>query len=137
MSRAVGRANESMAILANDTQDSASTKDATGGDALIGLVRSLQREQDRVHVDIPAGIAKISFGNLNAQSFPTSEATDKLASLVHKCKKKDIANPFPYMAIDEFVPSWAKEVCKLHLLMHVHFSTRARCLAGGSRNHRR
>ena len=79
-------------------------------------------------------IPTISLGNLTSACYPSSEATDKLAQLkekvsraviavvVHACcvffsqaKRKGIGNPFPFMPVAEFLPSWAAEArCFLH-----------------------
>ena len=41
--------------------------------------------------------------------FPSSAATDKLAGLREKARKKGQSNPFPFMDLREFLPSWADE----------------------------
>ena len=51
----------------------------------------------------------ISMKQLPTNCMPLSAPTDKLASLRAKAIKHGIANPFPKMDIEEFLPPWAAE----------------------------
>ena len=50
---------------------------------------------------------EIKLEGLASQCHPSSTATDKLATLRAIEREKEVAKPFPYMEMSEWLPSWA------------------------------
>ena len=78
----------------------------------------------KVHVDIAARIRQITLGSMDSKCHPESDPTDKLAALRQKERRKGVANPFPYLPIEDFLPCWAQ---KARVFLHC---TLRRTLAG-------
>ena len=149
-SRAVAKANanfkakmiQGVAEVAPQPSGSGVTH-RTDGEAIGELVRAVREEDLKVHVDLVSAlvccyrylqfcsfqgkrIPDIDFKSLPCDCYPSSAATDKLASMVAKAswpsvglhvhclssysqaKKKGISKPFPFAQVLDFMPDCAK-----------------------------
>ena len=92
------------------------TKAADEGGSSTGAVRALigevQREAVKVRVDIASRVQRMSLAQLPSKCHPESKPTNKLATARAKAQKEEqVAVPFPYMDVAEFLPPWAEDVC--------------------------
>ena len=80
------------------------------------LVRAIQQEEVKVHVDIARRIESMTLMNLPTDCHPGSAITDKIASEMAK-RRKSLGLPelavCPYFPMNAFVPSWATGVSTL------------------------
>ena len=104
------------------TSVSASQTNAVeGGGSSTGAVRALigevQREAVKVRVDIASRVQRMSLAQLPSKCHPESKPTNKLATARAKAQKEEqVAVPFPYMDVAEFLPPWAEDVCIAFIL---------------------
>ena len=54
-----------------------------------------------------AVVQEITLNGLSTACFPSSTATDKLATLHAAEREKEVATPFPYIEVADFLPPWA------------------------------
>ena len=64
----------------------------------------------RVHIDIAAKVRAIKMEDLPTQCYPKPSATDELAKLAEKARRRDVRNPFPWLPMVVFLPRWASGV---------------------------
>ena len=50
---------------------------------------------------------------------PPTEAGNKLGEMKKKEIKANVAKPFPFVELADFLPNWASKVCVLHKLCDV------------------
>ena len=103
--------------------------DQTEGNTLRALFSEIRKEETKPHIDLEKSLTvrltrlvmmlvigcmhlwqEITLAALLSSLFPTSAATDKLALLKSRAQKAQGGQPFPLMDIEEFLPTWAKEV---------------------------
>ena len=89
-------------------QDENASNSAGAVRALIGEV---QREAVKVRVDIPARVQEMSLAGLPAKCHPESKPTNELATARAKAQKEEqVAVPFPFVDVADFLPPWAEDV---------------------------
>lgn len=63
-----------------------------------------------MHIDIAAKVRAIRLDDLPTQCYPKPSATDELARLAEKARRRDVRNPFPWVPMAVFLPRWASGV---------------------------